>query len=173
MLPDFPFFLCKADILFYNSSFSASFRIEVQCGHLVASMSISLLQNGHTFVVGAGSSSFFAPMEVILLTVFRRQNFHRYSRQNLTSYKRIRSSCPAHFFNVSPIARMPPHWLQPHSMNLRHGPWECIPYSHSPQWSLRQVNLLPFQEQPPVFLPLSDGDRQYQKNPPSMPWPRS
>ena len=73
MLPDFPFFLCKADILFYNSSFSASFRIEVQCGHLVASMSISLLQNGHTFVVGAGSSSFFAPMEVILFTAFRRQ----------------------------------------------------------------------------------------------------
>lgn len=59
MLPDFPFFLCKADILFYNSSFFSSFRIEVQCGHLVASMSISLLQNGHTFVVGAGSSSFF------------------------------------------------------------------------------------------------------------------
>ena len=68
MLPDFPFFLCKADILFYNSSFFSSFRIEVQCGHLVASMSISLLQNGHTFVVGASSSSFFAPMEVILFT---------------------------------------------------------------------------------------------------------
>lgn len=67
------FFYVKRIFSFIILPFFFSFRIEVQCGHLVASMSISLLQNGHTFVVGAGSSSFFAPMEVILFTAFRRQ----------------------------------------------------------------------------------------------------
>ena len=37
------------------------YKFDVQCGHLVASIAISVLQNGHTFVVGAtcSSSSFF------------------------------------------------------------------------------------------------------------------
>lgn len=38
-----------------------TYKFDVQCGHLVASIAISVLQNGHTFVVGAAcsSSSFF------------------------------------------------------------------------------------------------------------------
>ena len=31
----------------------------MRCGHLVASAEISLIQNGHFFVVGAGGASFF------------------------------------------------------------------------------------------------------------------
>ena len=42
-------------LMYYSSS-----NTDVQCGHLVASIAISVLQNGHFFVVGAaGFSSFF------------------------------------------------------------------------------------------------------------------
>ena len=49
-------------IKYYSSS-------DVQLGHLVASISISLLQNGHTFVVGASSSGALL-IEDALLSAF-------------------------------------------------------------------------------------------------------
>ena len=42
-------------LLYYFASVSS----EVQCGHLVALMSISVIQYGHFFVVGSGAGSSF------------------------------------------------------------------------------------------------------------------
>ena len=54
--------------------FSSSRSWEVQCGHLVASIGISLRQYGHFFVVGAAGASGFLPIEASLFTAFKRQN---------------------------------------------------------------------------------------------------
>lgn len=51
-----------------------SSKIDVQCGHLVALMEISLIQNGQTFVVGSAGASGFFPIVIILLMAFKRQN---------------------------------------------------------------------------------------------------
>lgn len=51
--------------LFYVFNYSSS-SLEVQCAQRVASIEISLLQNGQTFVVGAAgsSSTFFLPNDI-------------------------------------------------------------------------------------------------------------
>ena len=72
-----------------NSSNYFSSKIDVQCGHLVALISISEQQYGHFFVVGAGVSSSFPVIalrrSVIRLITFNKikitsaviRNFHR------------------------------------------------------------------------------------------------
>lgn len=52
---------------FYRSS-------DVQCGQRVASTDISLLQNGHIFVVGAAGASSLCPTERRRFIAFKRQN---------------------------------------------------------------------------------------------------
>lgn len=49
--------------------YSTDGNSDVQCGHLEASTAISLLQNGHNFVVGADGASFvLLPSDIILFT---------------------------------------------------------------------------------------------------------
>lgn len=55
----------------YASSAGCS---DVQCGQRVASIAISLLQNGQTLVVGASGSSFFLPSSEALLIALMIQN---------------------------------------------------------------------------------------------------
>ena len=53
------------------SRLTAYFNSEVQCGHLVASMEISLLQYGQIFVAGAGAAggAGFLSLFIVLITI--------------------------------------------------------------------------------------------------------
>ena len=62
------------DNIFYPHVFYFSSNTDVQCGHLVASISILLLQYGHFFVVGAAGFSSFLPKSASLFIPFTRRN---------------------------------------------------------------------------------------------------